>query len=141
MADLMLAHQFLVTATFTGFDNSTLTLTFAGSDGGEFTTEIGSIRPGGMGKTVKLPGLDDTGELTLTKPFDRTADPANLVWLKANRGCHVDFKKQPLGRNKLPVGTATSEPGILASVVGPNADADSNDSPTLSVTVGVTEPD
>lgn len=141
MTDLMLAHQFLVTATFTGFDNTTLTLTFANSDGGEATTEIGTVRPGGMARAVKLAGLDDTGELTLTKPFDRTSDPANLAWLRSHRGCDVTFTKQPLGRNKVPVGTATAETGILASVTPPNADADSNDAPTLSVTIGITEPE
>lgn len=141
-ADWMLAYQFQVTALFHALDGaSTLELTFAGSDGGEYTTEIGTVRPGGGEKPVKLAGLDDTGELTLTKPFDRTADPANLAWLRTNRGCDVDAVIQPITRSRLPVGVAEPETCILATVTRPNADPNSNDAPMWGCTLAITEAD
>lgn len=139
MADYGLLHQFLVTATFHGFDGTTQTATFAGSDGGGDTTEIASVRPGGMAKSVKLPGLDDTEEMTLEKAFDRASDPALRTWLKANKGCDIDVLKQPLARNKVPVGTGENLTCILGSIGPINSDANSNDPSTWSVTVGVQE--
>lgn len=141
MADYALQHQFLLIVTFHGFDGvTTKTVTFAGSDGGDSTSEISApIRPGGMLNGVKLAGLTDTEDVTVTKPFDRVLDPPLREWLKANRGCTADGLKKPLGPNKLPVGTGEKLDCILGTVSAIAVDANSNDAASWGVTLGVQE--
>lgn len=136
----MLAHQALITATFRGNDgdaSNVRTAKFATSDGGSRSTEISDpIRPGGMDEGVRLAGLSSTDEISFTKPFDPVADPPLIEWLEANSGCDLDYKEQPLGRNKLPVGTAKTRQAVLGTITRPNFDADSNDKVVWGVTVG-----
>lgn len=134
-----LQHRFLATVTFHGFDNTSRTIKFSGSDGGDLAGETTTIRPGGMDKGIKLGGLVDRDDGNWTKPYDLAADPDNETWLEQNINCPVDALLQPLGANKLPVGTGRTKTGICTGVQGPKSDATSNDGPQLGVTLAFDE--
>jgi hypothetical protein len=132
-----LLHRFLVTVTFNGFDGTSRTIKFAGKTGGNKTMTVTSIRAGGMDDEEKLAGLDSRDDMTCTKPYDLATDPDNEQWLEANLGCVVSAHVVPLGANKIPIGQGRTKTGVHAGVTGPDVDATSNDSPTLTVTLGL----
>lgn len=134
---LTLQHRFLHTVTFYGFDSTVRTIKFGSKDGGDKTVEVTKIRPGGMDGAVVQGGLDDRSDLTAEKAYDLSVDPDNEVWLDENTGCPVSDHVQPLGPNKIPVGSGRTKTGILSAVRGPTIDPDSSNKAVLGITLGL----
>jgi len=109
--------------------------------GGERTADITRHRPGGQLEEVLLGGLPTTGDVTISRVYDRARDHGLLNTLagKVGNGA-VTLSWQPTDGNMIPTADAPiTRSGMLAGapVLGPDYDSTSAEAPTIELTVSL----
>lgn len=101
----------------------------------DHSAEVTKHRPGGQRYQVTVAGLPNTGDVTVSRGWDRNRDPQLLGFLSHRRGWGVaEITAQPLDRRFDPVGDPVIYTGKLSGFNPSDYDSDSSDVQTLELT-------
>lgn len=124
------AQQSLVTVAVDGDSLGT----YDTRSGGESTAEITKHRPGGMGPEKSYPALRGTGDVTVTRVYERGSVMEIAARLRARVGrAPMSVSEQPLDADGLPWGKPTVWTGLLSSVDTGEVDSNSNEPRMLTL--------
>jgi hypothetical protein len=105
--------------------------------GGEFDSEETKYRSGAMGNQISLGGPTMTGNVTLSRLFDRTRDAQGLLhWLfsQVGKGTAV-VTKTPLDRDGNAFGQPLVYQGTLKTVTPGDVDSNSSDADVYDIVI------
>lgn len=134
-------RQFLVTVAPTqgGPTFPTKNFYFAQKTGGATQATLTKVFDGGALTPTVLPGVAETSDLVLTKPYDPNNDQALIKSLKPLVGRYfAQITVQPTDANLTPIsGAQETYQGILSAVAPSDVDAGSSEAATFSITFTV----
>lgn len=117
-------QQSLITVTVDGDSLGT----WDTRSGGESSAEITKHRPGGMGPEKSYSAIAGTGDVTVTRVFERGAVMEIAARLRPRVGrARMTVSEQPLDEDGLPWGRPTGWTGKLMSLNTGDADSNSNE--------------
>jgi hypothetical protein len=112
---------------------------FSQKSGGATTASLTKVWDGGSTQPTVLPGVAQTADLTLVKPYDPAIDQAVIAKLKplvGRLGCQVSVTATDA--NLVPIsGTTETYTGILAGVTPSDVDAGSSEAATFTLTFAI----
>lgn len=111
---------------------------FSQKTGGATTATLQKVFDGGAQNPTVLPGVAETSDLVLSRPYDPTIDQPLITALKGQVGrLAVTVTVQPTDANFIPVGGLETYNAILAGVTPSEVDAASSDAAVFSLTFAV----
>lgn len=90
------------------------------AEGGNLEADVSKVRPGGMGNEVSAGGQPSRQDLTVRIPFSDVVAVWHSAFEAVTGDADVVVTFHWLGRNKVPLGTATTRKGTLQAPNLPN---------------------